>query len=434
MQSADLRLRIHHRGRRAILHVLAREDHANLLGENLDLLVIGLDRLDHRQLQRIGQADLAVHVAAEPTLQRQVTLRREVRLDIVQLHHRRESLRNVGDIGYHGALGREDRFFRRIDVVHTELLHEPFLFLEGVIARTGNGAGMTAGAGQLGLPAADDAGDHRFIENQIMLVISARLDIHHGRLAALIVMQRMGELAGSEMDIDILARGDGGGRAPAGRQQIGGDSGGEVARVGEDGNRTLHQRLLRRIAAEGAADADMLVCIAKAEAVGAEDVHLLHLAISADDSGVAERHLLGQDHHLVDVGVDTYRLDDGILDARRRHIDDGHVKFVAGFQRLGDIVVDRNIAGLGLHHRTRTARHGAADDISARVLVADRCYCPALAAEDVKNTYPILLGGQFSQRIDSNIMMFEYVHTFVCPGIRCNCHITPQSYIFFFIR
>ena len=58
---------------------------AHLPLQLLDLRVVGRRRLDHRQVE-LGRQGEAL-VVAEPGLEREVALRREVRLDPVQRHH-----------------------------------------------------------------------------------------------------------------------------------------------------------------------------------------------------------------------------------------------------------------------------------------------------------------------------------------------------------
>ena len=81
---------------------------------------------------------------------------------------------------------------RREQAVDAEHLHEPAFLDGGVVAGAGHGAGMADGAGQLGLPAADDAGDDRLFRLQPELVVAAGLGVHHRGLAALVIAAARG--------------------------------------------------------------------------------------------------------------------------------------------------------------------------------------------------------------------------------------------------
>src|SRR5208337_5090737 len=118
----------------------------------------------------------------------------------------------------------------------------------------------------------DHASDDRLLEFEVLFVVAARLDIHNGRLAARIVGQGIGEFGRGKKDVNVLAAGDAGGCAPAARGQVGGYGGGEVTGVGVDRHRTLAQRFLGLVAAERAADADVVPGIGHAEAVGSENI------------------------------------------------------------------------------------------------------------------------------------------------------------------
>ena len=103
----DLRLRIHHRGAGAVLHVLARDDGADLPAQRRDLLGIGLGRGDRRQ-RELGRQGYAL-VIGEPWLEREAAARREVGLGAAGRHHRGQRRGNVGDVGHHRALLRDHR-------------------------------------------------------------------------------------------------------------------------------------------------------------------------------------------------------------------------------------------------------------------------------------------------------------------------------------
>ena len=76
----------------------------------LDLRVVGCGRLDHRQVELLGQGQALI--VAEPGLEREVALGRHVRLDAVQRHHLGQRHRDVGDVGDHRTLGRADLIVR----------------------------------------------------------------------------------------------------------------------------------------------------------------------------------------------------------------------------------------------------------------------------------------------------------------------------------
>ena len=171
----------------------------------------------------------------------------------------------------------------------------------GVVAGAGHGTGMADGAGELGLPAADDAGDDRLFRLQAQLVVAAGLGVHHGGLAALVVAERVDELGRGEVDVDVLAARDRGRGAPAGSGQIVGDGSGEVAGVGEDRDRALEQGLARIVAAQRTADPHPVPGVGHAQAVGAEDIDAVGLADGADLARIVDRDLLGDDDDLLEV-------------------------------------------------------------------------------------------------------------------------------------
>ena len=105
-------------------------------------------------------------------------------------------------------LAEQTGSFGREHVVDAEHLHEPALLRRGVVAGAGHRTGMAHRAGQLGLPAADDAGDDRLLRLQAQLVVAAGLGIHHGGLAALVIVEGMDELGRGEVDVDVLAARD----------------------------------------------------------------------------------------------------------------------------------------------------------------------------------------------------------------------------------
>ena len=185
VHARDLRRRVHHRGAGLVLHVLARDDGADLLAERGDLPVVGRERLDRGQGELGRQLDPLV--VGDPGLEREAAARREVGRDAVELHHRGQRRRDVRDVGDDRALGRHDGTLRREERIDAEGLHEPAFLVLGPVAGAGHRAGMADGAGQLRLPAADDAGDDRLAEFEVVLVVAAGLGIEHRGLAAAVV-------------------------------------------------------------------------------------------------------------------------------------------------------------------------------------------------------------------------------------------------------
>ena len=185
VQTGDLRLRVHLRCAGAILHRLPRKHGADLRSERGDLVVVRRDRFHDRQIDCARQ--LQILIRPEPRLEREAAFRREVGARRVLAHHRGERCGNVRDIGDERTLRREDGLLRREDSVDAELLHEPAFLARGVIAATRHRAGVPDRTRQLRFPTADDAGDDGLREVRVELVIAARLDIKHGRLAACVV-------------------------------------------------------------------------------------------------------------------------------------------------------------------------------------------------------------------------------------------------------
>ena len=77
------------------------------------------------------------------------------------------------------------------------------------------------------------------------------------------------------------------------------------------------QRLARTVAAERAADADLVPGVRHAEAVAAEDVDAVLLPHRADLARVVHRHLLGDDEDLLEFGIDPDQLGHAVARARR---------------------------------------------------------------------------------------------------------------------
>ena len=186
--------------------VLPRDDRADLLVQHRDLGIVWRHRLDDGEIELRRQLD--PQVRAEPWLERQASLRGEVRPGGVLSHDRGQRRRDMSDIGNDGSFRREDRLFRREDAVDAELLHEPALLRDGIVGAARHRAGMTDGPRQLVLPASNHASHDRLGELAVELVVAARLHVEHRRLAARIVGEREGELGRGVVDVDVLAARD----------------------------------------------------------------------------------------------------------------------------------------------------------------------------------------------------------------------------------
>ena len=248
--------RVHDRRAGLVLHVLARDDGPDLLAERGDLQVVRRKRLDGGQGD-VRRKDESL-VVGDPGLEREAAAGVEVRRNAVELHHRRQRRRDVRDVGDHGALGRNDGTLGREQGVDAEGVHEPVFLVLGPVARSGHGAGMAHRAGELGFPAADHAGDHRLAEIEVVLVIAAGFGIEHRGLAAVVVLEGVGEIARGVMDVDVLAGGDQRGRAPPFGREILRNRRGEAAGIRKDRDRALEQRFLGKITPERTADADAI--------------------------------------------------------------------------------------------------------------------------------------------------------------------------------
>src|SRR5215467_9997840 len=109
------------------------------------------------------------------------------------------------DVSHHRAFGRINWSLRCENVVNTEGLYEPALFILGLVAGPCHRAGVAHGPGQLGLPTADHARYDRLPEFETMLVITAGFGIKYRRLAARIVLKGVSKITRCVMDIDVLA-------------------------------------------------------------------------------------------------------------------------------------------------------------------------------------------------------------------------------------
>ena len=261
---------------------------------------------------------------------------------------------------------------------------------------------MADGARELRLPPSHHASDDRLGEPGVQLVVPARLAIEDRRLAARIVGEREGELRRREMDVDVLAARDQRGRAPAGAEQVAGDGGGESARVGEDGDRSLAQDLVGIIAAQRSTDAHLVPGVGHSQAVGAEDVDPALLSERPDLARVVHRQLLGDDEDLVQLGVDANQLGHPVARGGRRQVDDAAVEAVPGFQPLADAVVDGNVAGGRGQRLAAPAGRSAEDDVAAGPGMAHGRDLARLGAEDVEDADPVVAGGHLRKRADAD--------------------------------
>src|SRR6516162_9360712 len=128
----------------------------------------------------------------------------------------------MGDVGHHHAFGRINWSLWCENAVDAEGLHEPALFILGLVAGTGHRASMAHGTRQLRLPTADHARYDWLAEFETVLVITAGFGIKDRRLAARIVLKRVNKISCRVMDIDVLAwRYQSCGTPPFGRQILG---------------------------------------------------------------------------------------------------------------------------------------------------------------------------------------------------------------------
>ena len=402
VQAGHLRRRVHHRGPGGVLHRLADEDRTDMPPQLLDLPVIGCLGVDHRQVELRGQGQPLI--VAEPGLEREVALGREVRRYPVQRHHLGQRLRDVRDVGDDSTLGRAYRVVGCEHPVDAEHLHEPAFLGGRVVAGAGHGPGMADGPGQLGLPAPDHAGDDRLLRLQPQLVVAAGLGIHHRGLAAVVVAQRVDELRGGEVDVDVLAAGDRGGGAPAGRRQIVGDGGGEVAGVGEDRHRALEQGLARIVAAQRPADPDPVPGIRHAQPVGTEDVDAVLLAHGADLARIVDRDLLADDDDLLEIRIDPGQLGHPVAHRRGWQVDHAGVEAVAGIEALAHRVVHRHVAERRLQLLAAAPGRGPEHDVAAGEGVADRGHVAGFATQDVQHADPVVARRDLGQIVDADIV------------------------------
>ena len=203
---------------------------------------------------------------------------------------------------------------------------------------------MTNGAGELGFPAADNAGDHRLAEIKAVLVIAAGLGIKHRGLAAVVVLEGVGKIARSIVDIDVLAGGDQRGRTPAFGREVLRNRRGEAAGIRKDRDGAFDQRFLGKVAAKRATNADAIPGIRDAEAIGPENIDAVRLAERTDLARIMHRDFLGDDDDFLKAGIDADQLGDAIAHARWRQIDDAGIEGEAVVEAFAHIVVDRDVA------------------------------------------------------------------------------------------
>ena len=236
------------------------------------------------------------------------------------------------------------------------------------------------------------------------LVVAAGLAVQHRGARAAVVAQRVREVARAVVDVDVLARRHQRRRAPALGRQVLRDRGREAARVREDRDRALQQRLVRVVAAERAADAHAVPRIGHAQAVAADHVDAGALRHRADLARVVHRDLLGDDDDLLQPRVDADQLGDAVAHARGRQVDHAGVERVAGVQALAHVVEHRDVADRRLQHLAAAPRRGAEDDVAAGERVAGRRHLARFAAQDVEHADAVAAGGQVGQRVDAQVV------------------------------
>ena len=308
------------------------------------------------------------------------------------------------DVGDDGTLGGNDRVFGREDGVDAERLHEPALLVLGPVARPCHGAGMADRARQFGFPAPDDAGHHGFAEIDSVFVVATRLGVEDGSLRAIIVFEGMGKITRRVVDVDVFARRDDRGRAPAFGSQILSDGRREATRVGQECDRPFDKRFIRMVAAKCAANSNAVPAVGHAQTVAAENVDAVGLAERTDFTRVVDCDLLGDDDDLLKFIVDAHQFGDAIAHARRRQVDDAGVEGQAGIEAFADVIEDGDIADRRRQDLPAAARRRAERDVAAREGVADRCDLFGFATQDVENAHAILALCDLVERIDAEII------------------------------
>ena len=125
----------------------------------------------------------------------------------------------------------------------------------------------------------------------------------------------MQELFCPILNVNVLATGNGSGGSPPCGGQINCNGGSEITRIGEQGHRSLDQGLFRSVATQRTAKADMIPGISKTQAVAAKQVNAVNLTNGTHNTGIFDRHLLGQNDGFFQVRVFAHRFGDPILHA-----------------------------------------------------------------------------------------------------------------------
>ena len=118
-----LRLRVHDRAARAVLHRLARENGANMAGQAGDLIAIGLDGRDPRYVEFRRKVDPCI--VAEPRFEREIAFGRKI-LSKPLSFITSASAAGMSEIGDNRALLRENRLVCGENAADAEVAHEPF--------------------------------------------------------------------------------------------------------------------------------------------------------------------------------------------------------------------------------------------------------------------------------------------------------------------
>ncbi len=205
---------------------------SDLLAQLGDLVLVGLDRLDQRDVEFGGIG--SPWLAPNQGLSVRSPSGAKSRFDAVELHHGGQRRRDMRDVGHHraglrarwGSPACKSRSTLRVLCSHSSLASAlsplPAMAPAWPTARV-----------SLAFQRPTTQAITGFLNSRFFLVVPARLDVHHRRLGARVVIEGVGEFGRGEKNIEVLAAGDAGGRAPAARGQIGGDGGGEVAGVRE---------------------------------------------------------------------------------------------------------------------------------------------------------------------------------------------------------
>ena len=303
------------------------------------------------------------------------------------------------DIGDDRALARHHRVFRREQRIDAERLHEPALLVLRAVAGAGHRAGMADGTRQLG----SSSGRRRRRR-------PACRSRHHARNSRRARHTAPRRASGRRCEAHARSRARRSGyrrpcpttpasSCPSLRCQVLGDRRREAARVREDRDRALGQRLVGKIATERTTDADPAPRVGHAEAVAADDVDAGALRHRTDLACIVDRDLFGDDDDLLQLRVDADQFGDAVAHARRRQVDDTGIERMAGIQSFADIVEDRDIADRGLQLLAAAPGRGAEYDIAAGKGVAGRRHLARFAAEDIQHTDAVAAAGQIGQGV-----------------------------------